>query len=231
MRQDNNDELGGRFSDTGRRLIVLTAGIWRGFRRTNEKPAWCFRAMPCFLTRQFLRIWHLAYAFENSQDSILPRKSSGSWPLCACKAFRIAIPGNCPGGQQQRVALARALIIEPEILLLDEPLSNLDAKLRQQMRVELLEILRDVGTTSILVTHDQEEALALADRVAVMNDGRLEQVGPPAEIYENRTTPFVAKFLGESNTLPGVIIGSRGGLHRVRHRRLHREIRSPHANI
>jgi ABC-type Fe3+/spermidine/putrescine transport system ATPase subunit len=117
-------------------------------------------------------------------------------------------PRQLSGGQQQRVALARALIIEPDILLLDEPLSNLDAKLRQQMRIDLLEILREVGTTTILVTHDQEEALALADRVAVMNQGRVEQVGAPIEVYENPATSFVAKFLGESNVISGALVAS-----------------------
>jgi ABC-type Fe3+/spermidine/putrescine transport system ATPase subunit len=119
-------------------------------------------------------------------------------------------PRQLSGGQQQRVALARALVIKPQLLLLDEPLSNLDAKLRQAMRVELLDILREVGTTTILVTHDQEEALALADRVAIMKAGRLEQVGPPGELYDNPRTTFVATFLGESNLFPGVIVEKLG---------------------
>jgi ABC-type Fe3+/spermidine/putrescine transport system ATPase subunit len=119
-------------------------------------------------------------------------------------------PRQLSGGQQQRVALARALVIEPAILLLDEPLSNLDAKLRQQMRMELLEILRAVGTTAIFVTHDQEEALGLAERVAIMNAGRVEQLGSPSELYENPATAFVAKFLGESNVLLGTVRGIEG---------------------
>jgi putative spermidine/putrescine transport system ATP-binding protein len=112
-------------------------------------------------------------------------------------------PRQLSGGQQQRVALARALVIRPEILLLDEPLSNLDAKLRQEMRMELVAILRTVGITTIFVTHDQDEALSLADRVVVMNAGRIEQVGTPAEVYEDPATAFVAKFLGEPNVLTG----------------------------
>jgi spermidine/putrescine ABC transporter ATP-binding subunit len=115
-------------------------------------------------------------------------------------------PRQLSGGQQQRVALARALIIRPEILLLDEPLSNLDAKLRQEMRMELIEILRGVEISAIFVTHDQEEALALADRVAVMNEGRVEQVGSPTEVYEEPASAFVAKFLGETNVLPGRVV-------------------------
>lgn len=116
-------------------------------------------------------------------------------------------PRQLSGGQQQRVALARALVIRPDILLLDEALSNLDAKLRQEMRVELVEILKRVGTTTVFVTHDQEEALALSDRIAIMNRGRIEQIGTPNEVYEEPATAFVAKFLGEANVLAGKIVG------------------------
>jgi putative spermidine/putrescine transport system ATP-binding protein len=112
-------------------------------------------------------------------------------------------PRQLSGGQQQRVALARALVIHPDILLLDEPLSNLDAKLRQEMRMDLVEILKRVGITTIFVTHDQEEAFALSDRVAIMNHGRIEQIGAPHEVYEEPATAFVVKFLGETNVLPG----------------------------
>jgi putative spermidine/putrescine transport system ATP-binding protein len=112
-------------------------------------------------------------------------------------------PHQLSGGQQQRVALARALAIRPQVLLLDEPLSALDAKVRVQLRDEIRRIQIEVGTTTLFVTHDQEEALALADRVGVMRDGRLEQLGPPAEIYQRPATPFVANFVGLSNRLPG----------------------------
>jgi putative spermidine/putrescine transport system ATP-binding protein len=105
------------------------------------------------------------------------------------------------GGQQQRVALARALVIQPRILLLDEPLSNLDAKLREDMQIELRQIQRSVGTTTLLVTHDQSEAMALADRIVVMNEGRAEQIAPPHEAYERPATAFVASFLGRTNIL------------------------------
>jgi ABC-type Fe3+/spermidine/putrescine transport system ATPase subunit len=112
-------------------------------------------------------------------------------------------PRQLSGGQQQRVALARALVLRPEMLLLDEPLSNLDAKLRQEMRTELLQILETVGITTILVTHDQEEALALSQRLAVMNQGRIEQAGAPGEVYRRPASSFVAKFLGDPNALQG----------------------------
>jgi putative spermidine/putrescine transport system ATP-binding protein len=116
-------------------------------------------------------------------------------------------PRRMSGGQQQRVALARALVIKPDVLLLDEPLSNLDAKLREEMQVELRAIQRTVGTTTILVTHDQGEAMALSDRIVVMNRGRAEQVARPTEIYQQPATPFVANFLGKINVLPATVAG------------------------
>lgn len=115
-------------------------------------------------------------------------------------------PRRMSGGQQQRVALARALVIKPDVLLLDEPLSNLDAKLREEMQVELRQIQRTVGTTTILVTHDQGEAMALSDRIVVMNHGRAEQIARPTEIYQRPASAFVANFLGKINVLPAEIM-------------------------
>jgi putative spermidine/putrescine transport system ATP-binding protein len=111
------------------------------------------------------------------------------------------------GGQQQRVALARALAIEPKVLLLDEPLSALDAKVRGQLRDEIRRIQLEVGITTLFVTHDQEEALAIADRVGVMRDGRIEQLGPPTEVYSRPASSFVAEFVGLTNRLPGQVSG------------------------
>ncbi|MET8646538.1 ABC transporter ATP-binding protein [Streptomyces sp. NPDC004074] len=110
-------------------------------------------------------------------------------------------PGQLSGGQRQRVALARALVGRPRLLLLDEPLGALDLKLREQMQVELKALQREVGITFVFVTHDQEEALTMSDRIAVFNQGRIEQVGTPAEIYERPATAFVASFVGTSNLL------------------------------
>ena len=115
------------------------------------------------------------------------------------------------GGQQQRVALARALVYEPEILLLDEPLSNLDAKLREQMRVEIRALQRKLGLTVLYVTHDQAEAMTLSDRIAVVNRGRFEQVGAPEEVYETPASSFVAEFLGSSLSCAGKIIKTESG--------------------
>ena len=117
-------------------------------------------------------------------------------------------PNQLSGGQQQRVALARALVVQPRCLLLDEPLSNLDAKLRLEMRGEIRRICKEAGLTAVYVTHDQKEALSIADRLAVMQAGRLEQVGAPLEVYRRPRNRFVASFIGETNFLPPDFFGS-----------------------
>jgi spermidine/putrescine transport system ATP-binding protein len=117
--------------------------------------------------------------------------------------FAHRMPSQLSGGQRQRVALARALVVEPPILLLDEPLGAIDLKLRKEMQLELKTLNQQLGTTFVYVTHDQEEALTMSDRIAVMNRGRLVQLGTPAEIYEQPRTAFVARFIGESNLLEG----------------------------
>ena len=132
--------------------------------------------------------------------------SARRWRWSAWRTSPARFPRQLSGGQQQRVALARALVIRPPILLLDEPLSNLDAKLREEMQIELRQIQRTVGTTTILVTHDQGEAMALSDRIVVMNHGRAEQIGPPHEAYERPVTPFVAGFLGKTNLVKGTTV-------------------------
>jgi putative spermidine/putrescine transport system ATP-binding protein len=120
-------------------------------------------------------------------------------------------PYQLSGGQQQRVALARALAFEPQVLLLDEPLSALDAKIRVALRGEIRQIQRRLGITTVYVTHDQEEALSLSDRVVVMSEGRMEQVGTPFEIYNFPATAFVASFVGTLNVLPGVVVNAGAG--------------------
>lgn len=132
-------------------------------------------------------------------------------------------PSQLSGGQRQRVALARATVVQPKVLLLDEPLGALDLKLREQMQVELKEIQRDLGITFIFVTHDQEEALTLSDRIAVFNEGRIEQLGTPAEVYDKPLSPFVAAFVGTSNMFDDAqsqtILG-KSGTHSVRPEKL-----------
>ncbi|GAA0353589.1 ABC transporter ATP-binding protein [Actinoallomurus spadix] len=139
------------------------------------------------------------------------------------EGFETRRPGQLSGGQRQRVALARALVNRPKVLLLDEPLGALDLKLREEMQVELKAIQREVGITFLFVTHDQEEALTMADRVAVFNAGRIEQVGTPADVYEQPATAFVAGFVGTSNLIEGEAAQSilgRPGVYSVRPEKL-----------
>ena len=125
-------------------------------------------------------------------------------------------PGQLSGGQQQRVALARALVLNPQILLLDEPLSNLDAKIRIQVRAEIRKLQKELGITTIYVTHDQEEALTLSDRIAVFNQGKVFQVGPPKALYERPANRFVADFIGINNLVDGTVRAIEGPLRNVR---------------
>ena len=144
-----------------------------------------------------------------SAPSWSPRRSRS----CSSADFEKRKPGQLSGGQQQRVALARALVLRPQVLLLDEPLGALDARLRKDLQVELKTLQEDLGITFVFVTHDQEEALTMSDRIAVMNGGRVEQSGPPQEMYEEPATLFVADFLGVSNLVGGRGLGS--GRHRL----------------
>jgi len=130
--------------------------------------------------------------------------------LVKLEGFEYRYPLQLSGGQQQRVALARALVVEPRVLLLDEPLSNLDAKLRVEMREEIKKIQKKLGITAIYVTHDQVEAMSISDRIAIMNKGRIEQIGSPSEVYFKPRNVFVADFLGRSNILYGEIAGRDG---------------------
>ncbi|HTN97048.1 MAG TPA: ABC transporter ATP-binding protein, partial [Nordella sp.] len=126
--------------------------------------------------------------------------------------FAERYPHELSGGQKQRVAIARALAVEPQVLLLDEPLSALDLKLRQHMRAELRALQKRTGVTFIYITHDQSEALAMSDRVAVMSAGKLQQIATPRELYANPATSFVARFVGETNEFPGRVRGVADGI-------------------
>ena len=154
---------------------------------------------------------------RHQNDTDRRQRAGEMLELVGLSAFANRYAHQLSGGQQQRVALARALAIRPKVLLLDEPLSALDAKVRSRLRDEIRRVQLEVGITTLFVTHDQEEALAIADRVGVMNKGRLEQLGPPTTIYSRPATPFVAEFVGLTNRLAGTV---RGGEVEVRGVRL-----------
>ena len=141
----------------------------------------------------------------------LRRRAGEALEMVGLAALEARYPRQLSGGQQQRVALARVLVLRPKLLLFDEPLSNLDAKLRVQMRQEIRRLQQEVGITALFVTHDQDEASTIADRIAVMNQGRLEQAGTPADIYHHPATRFVADFIGTSNLIEGRVVSAQRG--------------------
>jgi iron(III) transport system ATP-binding protein len=166
---------------------------------------------------QSYAVWPHKTVFENLAYGLRLRRLDGktiaakvaeALATVRMEAFAARYPSELSGGQQQRVAVARALALEPEILLFDEPLSNLDATLREHMRFEIKALLGKLGITAIYVTHDQNEAMVIADRVAVMNRGRIEQIGSPEDIYYRSKTDFVAQFIGLANVLDGEIVGT-----------------------
>jgi len=151
---------------------------------------------------------NVSFGLETRKISkeLIKEKVNTILALVKLEQFKHRYPAELSGGQRQRVAIARSLVYEPSLLLLDEPLSNLDAKLRENMQIELREIQQKTGTTTLLVTHDQQEAMALSDRVVVMNSGNIEQVGKPQFIYNNPNSFFTLDFLGKSNKLSGDIL-------------------------
>jgi iron(III) transport system ATP-binding protein len=157
---------------------------------------------------------NVAFGLERRKFSRaeIAKKVRDALDLVDLAPFADRRPAQLSGGQQQRVALARTLVIEPEVLLLDEPLSNLDAKLRVDMRAELRQLQRKLGITAIYVTHDQEEANAIADRIAVLDQGRIQQIGAPLELYDRPANRFVATFLGTANLIEGTIDAGGGFL-------------------
>ncbi|MBF2051067.1 MAG: ABC transporter ATP-binding protein [Leptolyngbya sp. IPPAS B-1204] len=145
---------------------------------------------------------------QKSSKSELQTRVGEALQLVKMENLARRYPAQLSGGQQQRVALARALVNRPTVVLLDEPLGALDLKLRKEMQMELSNLHRDLGVTFVMVTHDQEEALSLSDRIAVMNQGRIEQIGSPSQIYEYPQTPFVADFIGDTNLFQGQVEAS-----------------------
>jgi iron(III) transport system ATP-binding protein len=152
---------------------------------------------------------NVAFGLErrNVSRADIARRVAAALELVGLTAYADRRPSQLSGGQQQRVALARTVVIEPEVLLFDEPLSNLDAKLRVEMRSELRALQRKLGITTIYVTHDQEEANAIADRIAVLDGGRIQQIGTPVELYDHPANRFVATFLGTANLIEGQTYG------------------------
>ncbi len=161
---------------------------------------------------------NVAYGLRTRRapEAQIRERVDGVLRLVQLEGMGTRYPYQLSGGQQQRVALARALVYQPRILLLDEPLSNLDAKLRERARVWLRELQQRLGITTVYVTHDQAEALSLSDRIAVMSRGRIVQLATPREIYEQPADPFVADFIGQASFLPGQVAASGGGRVRVR---------------
>ena len=150
---------------------------------------------------------NVAYGLKVAKlsKSVIQERVKKTLALVELSGYENRAPNQLSGGQQQRVALARALIMEPKVLLMDEPLSNLDAKLREQMRNEIRRIQQLINITSVYVTHDQVEAMTISDRIIVMNEGRIEQNGTPTEIYRYPQSQFVADFIGRANFIPGVV--------------------------
>jgi len=157
---------------------------------------------------------NIAYGLnvQHRPQSEIKRRVAQVLELVELTGLENRAPNQLSGGQQQRVALARALVMEPKVLLMDEPLSNLDAKLREQMRTEIRRIQRRLGITSVYVTHDQTEAMTLSDRIVVMNQGRIEQIGSPTEVYRRPRTRFVADFIGRANFVEAIVRGQENGV-------------------
>lgn len=152
---------------------------------------------------------NLAFGLKlrNVDKKVMSEKIDRALALVKMTGLESRYPRELSGGQRQRVAIARALVVEPTLLLLDEPLSNLDAKLRHELRAEIKRMQKDVGVTTVFVTHDQDEALSMSDRIVVMNEGKIEQIGTPTEIYQKPASEFVFRFIGSLNCLEGTVIG------------------------
>lgn len=189
-------------------------GIWMGGERLDALPAHKRRVNTVF--QNYALFPHLsardnvAYGLrvKNTPSDEIRDRVEEALRMVKMQDFAGARPSKLSGGQQQRVALARALVNRPQLLLLDEPLSALDANLRKQMQSELKSLQREIGITFLFVTHDQEEAMALSDRIALLRDGALEQVASPREIYAHPATAYTAQFIGQTNLLRGEIRGS-----------------------
>lgn len=195
-------------------LVPDTGEVFLGSERVTDLPP--FRRNVGLTFQNYALFPHMTvagnvgYGLKNRGLSRAEQRQrvADALALVKLEAFADRRPAQLSGGQQQRVALARAIVFEPRVLLLDEPFSALDKNLRGTMQVELRELQQRLGITTIFVTHDQSEALSLSDRIAVMSDGRIRQVGPPDEVYTRPTDPFVSRFVGEVNCLKCQVAGS-----------------------
>ncbi|MBS3650239.1 ABC transporter ATP-binding protein [Pseudaminobacter sp. 19-2017] len=190
---------------------ISTGQISIGGRRVDDIPIYkrniglVFQSYALFPHKSVFDNVAFGLKYRNVPKPEIARRVGKALEMVRLPGSEKKLPSQLSGGQQQRIALARAIVFEPEVLLLDEPLSALDANMREEMRVEIKKIQKETGITAIFVTHDQEEALSMSDRIVVMNAGRIEQIGSPEEVYEAPATAFVADFLGKANMLPGVV--------------------------
>ena len=200
-------------------LLPLTGGsIWLDETRIDRLPpeergfGMVFQNYALFPHMNVRRNIGFGLRMQKKPKAEIERRVEEALALVRLTTQGNKLPGQISGGQQQRVAIARAIVVEPPLVLMDEPLSNLDAKLRLEMRTEIRRIHNMIGSATIYVTHDQDEALSLADRIVVLRDGQVRQIGTPAELYGNPAHADVAEFMGYRNLLPGAINGGPGSV-------------------
>jgi putative spermidine/putrescine transport system ATP-binding protein len=200
------------FTDPDRGTILIDGVSMDGTPPHRRDTAMVFQSYALFPHLSVFDNVGFGLVMRRTPRTEIGRRVGEALALVRLQGLDARYPRELSGGQQQRVALARALVVKPAVLLLDEPLSNLDARLRQEMRIEIAEIQDRLGITTIFVTHDQEEALTIADRVAVMREGTIEQVGSPERVYDQPETEFVARFIGDANFLAGRVVSTDGDL-------------------